>query len=431
MDGRLTKGGNIPWPHRRAALTVAGLSEGASVLAFLVTAAGKVRTDDDFVFFNNPAVPGVAVLGQTAELDLDLVPDDVDRIVVAVVADDADPEPLSSRALEVGVEPDGLRVEVTGLTTERAVVLVEVYRRATAWKLRNVSAGWTEGFAALVRTHGVQVDDDGAAPETEPTTTAPDTPAIIRTPAGAPDPRSPTAEPAAPAISPPTVAAIGPTINLRKPGIDAIDLGKRTGAINLRKGQQVTITKSFRIVATCTWPRTTDYDIYALVRYRDGHCETVATFGTQGNERNFQLTTRDGAVRHSGDVGRAQSKGWRRKQATPDVGLETVEITLNSEILAVVPVVYSAQSNGGGSFRRYQVSMAIDNGSGDTVTIDAGDASDDEDIYTCVPGIIINDPDGVRIQFLELYSAVGSEQRPEVGGDLIVAMDAGPVNAFK
>ena len=155
----------------------------------------------------------------------------------------------------------------------------------------------------------------------------------------------------------------------------------------------------------------------------------MSTFGTEDEAKAFHLATKDRAVRHTGDVGRAKGKGWRKPVA--QVGREAIEINLNSAILAVVPVVYSAQSNGDGSFRRYQVSMAIDNGSGDTVTIDAGNASDDDAVYSCVPGIIINDPDGVRIQFLELYSEPGSEERPVIGGDLIVEMDAGPVNAFK
>jgi tellurite resistance protein TerA len=106
-------------------------------------------------------------------------------------------------------------------------------------------------------------------------------------------------------------------------------------------------------------------------------------------------------------------------------------VALNPDVLTVLPVVYSAQSNGDGSFRKYQVSMAIDNGSGNTVTIDASGASDHDLVFTCVPGIIINDPDGVRIQFLELYSKPESEKRPDIGGDLIVRMDVGPVNAFK
>jgi tellurite resistance protein TerA len=418
MTDSLTRGANTPWTHDRAVVAVQGLSTEASVLAFLVNEDGRVRGDHDFVFFNNPTVPGVAIGGHRVEVDLVAVPSDVAKVVVAAVADDADPAPLSARPLSVGIQPGagpGTQALVTGLTSERAVVLVELYRRAGQWKLRNVSAGWTEGFAALVRAHGVQVDEDvddegsGASEHMAGPAAAP--------PAPAPPPQAP-----------------APAINLRKPGIEAIDLGKRTGAINLRKGEQVTITKTPRIVATCTWPRATDYDIFALVRYRDGRTETVSTFGTQVDKNDFRLATGDGAVRHSGDIGRTQtaSKGWRRKKADePAVGQETIEITLNPQIAAVVPVVYSAQSNGSGSFRRYQVAMSIDNGGGDTVTIDASNASADDAVFTCVPGIIINDPDGVRIQFLELYSAQGSENRPVVDGELIVKMDAGPVNAFK
>ncbi len=57
MGSDLAKGGNTPWPHPQAALRITGLTAGASVLAFLVTAAGRVRSDADFVFFNNPTVP--------------------------------------------------------------------------------------------------------------------------------------------------------------------------------------------------------------------------------------------------------------------------------------------------------------------------------------------------------------------------------------
>ena len=89
--------------------------------------------------------------------------------------------------------------------------------------------------------------------------------------------------------------------------------------------------------------------------------------------------------------------------------------SLDSSDGGVFPVTWAARSGGGG----------------DTVTIDASNASADDAVFTCVPGIIINDPDGVRIQFLELYSAQGSENRPVVDGELIVKMDAGPVNAFK
>ena len=293
MTTPLSKGGNMPWGHPRAGVQVTGLPASASVLVFLVGPDGRVRGDDDFVFFNNPSVPGVTIVGHGADVDLAAVPADVHKVVVAAVQDDADPAPLSASPMTVTVRPDGRALPLTGLTSERAVVLAELYRRAGEWKLRNVSAGWTEGFAALVRAHGVDIDDGE--------------------PADAPP--APAPQPAAAAPTLPTA----PAINLRKPGIDAVDLGTRTGTINLRKGEQVTITRTPLIVTTCTWPRATDYDIFALVRYRDGHTETVSTFGTAGREHDFRPATADGAVRHGGDVGRAAAtakpRGWRRKAA--------------------------------------------------------------------------------------------------------------------
>lgn len=203
-----------------------------------------------------------------------------------------------------------------------------------------------------------------------------------------------------------------PTVNLHK-----------SGSVKLAKGASVNLDKgSGKITATCQWPPATDYDVYAIVVYRDGRTETVATFGTkEGRGRDFSLATTDGAVRHLGDVGRSSAA----------VASETVQITLNDNIHAVIPVVYSAQSNGTGSFRKYQVSMTIDNGSGAAVTIDADSASSDNTVYSCVPGVIINDPTGVRIEAREQYSAPRSERRPTVDGNLNVQMDAGATNSYK
>lgn len=219
----------------------------------------------------------------------------------------------------------------------------------------------------------------------------------------------------------------------------SVDLGKKTGAISLKKGQRVSIEKAPPIVARIEWPAATDYDVYALIRYADGHDESVAMFGTKERPQ-FTQTSSDGAVRHSGDVGRAQAGGGnggglfgRRKQQPAGVPMasETIEIRLNPNIVAVVPVVYSAQSNGTGSFRRYQVSMSIDNGQGTSVRVDATNANADDTIYSCVPGIVVNQPDGVIVDSLELYSAPGSEKRPVIGPNLVVQMDAGEHNLYK
>lgn len=201
----------------------------------------------------------------------------------------------------------------------------------------------------------------------------------------------------------------------------ALDLGKKSGAINLSKGSRVTIEKTPVVVATASWASDTDYDLYALVQMRDGRVLTVSTFGTDKDPSGFSETVLDGAVRHRGDVGRGA-----QGRAT-----ETIEITMTDDVAAVYPVAYSAQSNGTGSFRRYQVSLGIDNRAGTEVTIESRNASDDDAVYSVVIGAIRNTPDGVEIEGLEQYSKPGSEKRPLVKPDGRVVMDAGPTNAYK
>ena len=150
-------------------LDVTGARPGSVDLLVLQLDAGRsVRSDADLVFFNQPVSPEGAVRldgDDRVRVDTAALPPDVDSLAVAVALDDATPGSLR--------DVDGLGVRVAdgaaghvalaeGLTTERAAVLVEVYRRGGAWKLRSVSAGWTEGVAALVREHGVTVDDEPA-----------------------------------------------------------------------------------------------------------------------------------------------------------------------------------------------------------------------------------------------------------------------------
>ncbi len=201
------------------------------------------------------------------------------------------------------------------------------------------------------------------------------------------------------------------------------DLGTAHGRISLEKRQVISLTKTPKITVTISWPDTTDYDVYALVQYTDGHTETVSQFGTK-EDKKFTAITSDGAVKHLGDVKRGGGAG---KKGLAD---EVIEIALNPSIVRIVPVAYSAQSNGTGSFRRYKVSMTIDNGAGDIVEINAKDADNNDRVYSCVPGVITNG-DQVRIEKLEAYSKPGSERRPTITKTGEVRMDAGPVNAYK
>ena len=207
------------------------------------------------------------------------------------------------------------------------------------------------------------------------------------------------------------------------PAASVNDLGIAHGRISLEKRQVISLTKTPKITVTISWPDKTDYDVYALVQYQDGHVETVAQFGTKDNHRYTAVTT-DGAVKHLGDVKRGGGAG---KKGLAD---EIIEITLNPNIVRIVPVAYSAQSNGTGSFKKYKVGMSIDNGAGDIVEIDARDASSNDKVYSCVPGVITNG-DTVRIEKLEQYSAPASERRPSIDRNGTVLMDAGATNLYK
>ena len=207
--------------------------------------------------------------------------------------------------------------------------------------------------------------------------------------------------------------------------VGGVNLAK--GSVSLTKGSSINMLKKADTVftASVSWKSGTDYDVYALVLKRDGKVETASFFGIHGRPVDeYTPVVANGAVKHLGDVGR--SAGSSRGGAT-----ETVEIRMTDDIVAVVPVAYSAQSNGSGSFYKYKVSLAVDNGAGDKVTIDANNASKDNGIYTCVPAIIWNRPGGAEIQAVELYSRRGSELRPAIDRNGNLTMDAGPRNIYK
>ncbi|MGW4339484.1 VWA domain-containing protein [Rhodococcus koreensis] len=167
---RLARGENVEIVCSPTSVAVAGARRGeVDLMVFQLGANGRVRSDEDFVFFNNRSSPEGAVRLAAADgvdLDLAAVPADIDKLSIAVALDDSVPGSLADRAgLGVVVENSGvsLGADASGLSTERAAVLVEVYRRGSGWKVRNVSAGWDGGLAVLVTEHGVDVTDSDSA----------------------------------------------------------------------------------------------------------------------------------------------------------------------------------------------------------------------------------------------------------------------------
>ncbi|MGW9439805.1 TerD family protein, partial [Streptomyces sp. NPDC055607] len=169
----MTPGSNIPLTATRVAVDVAAPVR-LDVSGLLLGANGKVRSDDDFIFYNQPAGPGVTYRsgGGTAPdailVDTGALPAGVERIVVTASPDAA------GRTFQ-GVEPtatirnadDGSPLATftpPRLATETALVVVEIYLRNGAWKARAVGQGYANGLAGIATDFGVSVDDEPATP---------------------------------------------------------------------------------------------------------------------------------------------------------------------------------------------------------------------------------------------------------------------------
>ncbi|WP_052914941.1 TerD family protein [Protofrankia coriariae] len=153
----------------------------ADVSVLLLGDDGKVRSNDDFVFYNQPSGAGGAVRlrGKTSsveerytaftdvvEVDMDDVPDSVERVLLAASLDGGAGdgfgrlEYLRLRLLRGSDATELLRFDVTDASTETAFVLGEVYRRTGQWKFRAIGQGYDTGLAALVTEYGIEVDAD-------------------------------------------------------------------------------------------------------------------------------------------------------------------------------------------------------------------------------------------------------------------------------
>ncbi|MQY34602.1 hypothetical protein SRB17_25720 [Streptomyces sp. RB17] len=179
---QMPKGGNLPVPAEALQVVVTwGHGPGVpdvDVSALLLDGTGRVRSDADFVFCNQPVHASGAVrhLGKTQDvgggagdrlwLDLAAVEADVDRVVVAASADGG----TFGRIPELGVRvelPSGQLVAFFAIgdaTTETAFVFGEFYRRSGGWKFRAVGQGYDSGLAGLATDFGISVDDQPAQP---------------------------------------------------------------------------------------------------------------------------------------------------------------------------------------------------------------------------------------------------------------------------
>ncbi|MFC9893534.1 TerD family protein [Nocardia sp. NPDC127579] len=176
----MMKGANVavPMPVVRIEL---GWQSGPGVpdadASALLLVGGKVRSDNDFVFYNQPQHASGAVRhegkqqGPTVQdrlwVDLNQVEAPIETIVIAASADGGtfgQFQGLYVRVLDANNGAEVARFDSTGATSETAFVLGELYRRQGAWKFRAVGQGYDSGLAGLATDYGISVDDAPAPP---------------------------------------------------------------------------------------------------------------------------------------------------------------------------------------------------------------------------------------------------------------------------
>ncbi|RIJ70165.1 stress protein [Nakamurella silvestris] len=211
MGQVLVKGQNGPLTANPVSVTVA-VAAPADLSALLVKADGKVRTDEDFIFYNQPQGPGVVCHPPAngapwrVEVNLQAVPAEISTVRIVSSLDDSN-QRFGQFAAPVAQVTDGsgtpqATYEVTGLSSESIVVVLEFYRRADTWKIRAVGQGYAGGLGDLITDHGVSVEDSPA-----PAAAPPAAPSAYNHPPAAPAAAPGYAYPPPAAATPPSAPA--------------------------------------------------------------------------------------------------------------------------------------------------------------------------------------------------------------------------------
>jgi len=165
----LAKGQNGPLTAGAVVVSVR-VGAPADLSALLVTESGKVRSDTDFVFFNQPSAPGVQLDAGKLTVTLAGVPADIAQIRAVITLESGTFGGAAAPAAQVSDSAGNVLYDyaISGLSSESIVIALELYRRGGDWKVRAVGQGYAGGFAALVTDHGVSVDEDEPASQPRP-----------------------------------------------------------------------------------------------------------------------------------------------------------------------------------------------------------------------------------------------------------------------
>ena len=182
MSTELSKGANAPVPTAELTVEVSwqaapGMDLDASAL--LLTDAGKVRSDEDFIFYNQPASADGSVKhagnlpggGDRLVVDAGRLPAAIEKVAFTASIHSQGQTFAQVSGAKIAVLQGGQPVvsyAISGLTTETGLVFGELYRRQGAWKFRAVGQGYSTGLKGIATEFGISVDDEPAAASAPP-----------------------------------------------------------------------------------------------------------------------------------------------------------------------------------------------------------------------------------------------------------------------
>ncbi|OIK15427.1 chemical-damaging agent resistance protein C [Bacillus sp. MUM 116] len=146
---------------------------------FLLGENGKVTTDSDFVFYNNPQGANGSVVhtgdnrtgagdgdDEQVKINLTAVPASIHRIAFTITIHEADVRNQNfgqvsnayARIINEATGEELIRYDLgEDFSIETALVVGELYRHNNEWKFSAIGSGYQGGLAALATDFGLQV----------------------------------------------------------------------------------------------------------------------------------------------------------------------------------------------------------------------------------------------------------------------------------
>ncbi|MCC9145958.1 MULTISPECIES: TerD family protein [unclassified Arthrobacter] len=148
--------------------------------ALLLGANGKVRSQDDFIFYNQLSAKDGSVvhlgdnrtgLGDGDDeqilIDLSILTDDVDRVVIVVSIDQADARHQNfgqvrdayCRVVNQDTDTEVVRYDLSeDAAAETCMIFAEIYRNRGEWKFRAIGQGYASGLYGVATDFGIALD---------------------------------------------------------------------------------------------------------------------------------------------------------------------------------------------------------------------------------------------------------------------------------